>query len=270
MSGSVLSDGAILQCMEKGTIIIAPFKRKHLSTSSYDVCLGEYFFREAPPSPGFSIYNPYSRSMVEHVWGAPHKAELAQEYTARTGIRLENIAASDRIIFVGPGETILAHTQEFIGGRHNVTTMMKARSSLGRNFIEVCKCAGWGDVGYTNRWTMEITNNSHFSIPLVVGRRIAQIVFFETCGTPLGDKLGYACTGKYQTQGELKELQDNWSPLGCLPRLFDDYEVKLLQEHDKQSADAAADSSVASTASVASATMTSKSMATSDAEALHK
>ena len=24
--------------------------------------------------------------------------------------------------------------------------MMKARSSLGRNFIEVCKCAGWGDV----------------------------------------------------------------------------------------------------------------------------
>jgi hypothetical protein len=33
-----------------------------------------------------------------------------------------------------------------------VTTMMKARSSLGRNFIEICKCAGWGDVGYINRW----------------------------------------------------------------------------------------------------------------------
>lgn len=59
--------------------------------------------------------------------------------------------------------------------------MMKARSSIGRNFIEVCKCAGWGDVGYINRWTMEITNNSsHYAIPLVVGRRIGQIIFFET------------------------------------------------------------------------------------------
>lgn len=53
----------------------------------------------------------------------------------------------DLIIWVAPGETILGHTEEFIGGRHNVTTMMKARSSMGRNFIEVCKCAGWGDVG---------------------------------------------------------------------------------------------------------------------------
>lgn len=31
--------------------------------------------------------------------------------------------------------------------RKTVTTMMKARSSMGRNFIEVCKCAGWGDIG---------------------------------------------------------------------------------------------------------------------------
>jgi hypothetical protein len=40
------------------------------------------------------------------------------------------------------GKTILGHTNEFLGGRGSVTTMMKARSSMGRNFIEVCKCAG--------------------------------------------------------------------------------------------------------------------------------
>lgn len=79
--------------------------------------------------------------------------------------------------------------------------MMKARSSLGRNFIEVCKCAGWGDVGYINRWTMEITNNSrYYSIPLVVGRRIAQIVFFDTEGTLEGRS--YELTGtRYQLCG---------------------------------------------------------------------
>lgn len=83
--------------------------------------------------------------------------------------------------------------------------MMKARSSLGRNFIEVCKCAGWGDIGYVNRWTMEITNNSRFySIPLVVGRRIAQIVFFDSAGT-IGSR-SYADTGKYQKSEDMKEI----------------------------------------------------------------
>jgi hypothetical protein len=91
-----------------------------------------------------------------------------------------------RVSCVQPGETILGHTNEFLGGRKTVTvsnaaahiivcgphgsgapmmdhrvfeadhrlfsafvvrvnkqTMMKARSSMGRNFIEVCKCAGW-------------------------------------------------------------------------------------------------------------------------------
>ena len=97
-----------------------------------------------------------------------------------------------------PGETILAHTNEFIGGRDCVTTKMKARSSMGRYFIEVCKCAGWGDVGYINRWTMEITNNSkNYIIPLVVGRRIAQMIFFET--GPILEK-DYTDTGKYSVQ----------------------------------------------------------------------
>lgn len=101
--------------------------------------------------------------------------------------------------------------------------MMKARSSMGRNFIEVCKCAGWGDIGYVNRWTMEITNNSrHYSIPLVVGRRIAQIVFFDSDGT-VGD---YADSGKYQTSKDLEEVKANWTPYSMLPKMYLDRETK--------------------------------------------
>ena len=129
------------------------------------------------------------------MWGEAKLAEKVSDFCSRVPVELENLAPEDRIIWIKPGETILAHTNEFIGGRGSVTTMMKARSSLGRNFIEVCKCAGWGDVGFINRWTMEITNNSRFySIPLVVGRRIAQIVFFDTEGTLEGRS--YADTGK--------------------------------------------------------------------------
>jgi dCTP deaminase len=136
--------------------------------------------------------------MVNKVWGEVCHAELHRDWCKRNGAPLENIGLDERIIWLKPGETILGHTNEFIGGRRSVTTMMKARSSLGRNFIEVCKCAGWGDVGYVNRWTMEITNNSrYYSIPLVVGRRVAQIVFFDTEGI---ESLSYEKSGKYQTR----------------------------------------------------------------------
>ena len=67
-------------------------------------------------------------------------AETHQEWSDRTGHPLlDNIGPNDRIIWIKPGETILGHTLEYIGGRHTITSMMKARSSMGRNFIEVCK-----------------------------------------------------------------------------------------------------------------------------------
>lgn len=164
---------------------------------------------------------------MNQIWGSYQTAETHKSWSERTGHKLlDNIGPEDQIIWIKPGETILGHTMEFIGGRNSITTMMKARSSMGRNFIEVCKvrrsfdlsrctialirfleslanqflaqCAGWGDVGYVNRWTMEITNNSrYYSIPLVVGRRIAQIVFFDTEGI---EQKSYETTGKYQTR----------------------------------------------------------------------
>ena len=102
--------------------------------------------------------------------------------------------------------------------------MMKARSSFGRVFISVCKCAGWGDVGYTNRWTMEISNNStQYTIPLVVGRRIAQMIFFET-GPIIGDD--YTKHGKYNKTTDIKRLQKDWKPEMMLPRLWADRDIK--------------------------------------------
>ena len=156
-----LSNRRILEAKAVGDIVIHPFHRENLATSSYDVTLGEYFYREQPSKYNHSLYNIWAQDHMEHVWGA-HKverAELAREVFKKYNFDWDGIAPNDRVILLRPGETILAHTNEFIGGRNHITTMMKARSSLGRSFIEVCKCAGWGDVGYVNRWTMEITNN---------------------------------------------------------------------------------------------------------------
>lgn len=46
---SLLSDKAILRHYQEGTIKISPFDPKNLSTSSYDVTLGEWYYRETAP-----------------------------------------------------------------------------------------------------------------------------------------------------------------------------------------------------------------------------
>lgn len=220
-----LSDKKILEEIKKGGVVITPFKRSNLATSSYDVTLGEYFFIEQPPKHFQNIFNIYEKEHVDRVWGTkPLRAKSAKEVFKDYKFDFGNISPNDKVILLAPGETILAHTDEFIGGRKHITTMMKARSSLGRSFIEVCKCAGWGDVGYVNRWTMEITNNSnHYYIPLVVGRRIAQIVFFET-----GEILekDYTIAGKYQTTTDMKKLAKSWNPTSMLPKLYMDRDIK--------------------------------------------
>lgn len=228
-----LSDKKILAHMQAGTVVIEPFDRRSLATSSYDVTLGEWYFREQPPVGHKKVFNLYSRKDTQLVWSeTPQKAERADKALVNFDIPWDGIRPDDKVILLEPGETILAHTEEFIGGRDTVTTMMKARSSLGRDFINVCKCAGWGDVGYVNRWTMEISNSSqHYIIPLVVGRRIAQLVFFETGPIVARD---YAATGKYQTSQNLKEIQRSWKPTMMLPRLWADRDTKKKQPWHKK------------------------------------
>ncbi len=229
-----LSDKKIQEEMKKGDIIISPFNRDQLATSSYDVTLGEYFYREQPPKYNHALYNIWSKEHMEHVWGADkvERAVPAKEAFKKYNFEFDGIRPDDKVIVLRPGETILAHTQEFIGGKDHITTMMKARSSLGRNFIEVCKCAGWGDVGYINRWTMEITNNSkNYIIPLVVGRRIAQIIFFETGPIEAKD---YASSGKYASSTDVKKLAKEWKPESMLPKLWGDKDRQKKQPWHKK------------------------------------
>lgn len=222
---SVLNSNSIKYFLKSGEITIHPFNERQLNTTSYDVTLGEYFYREQHPKDEWcsNIYNINSKTHVDRVWGKAIKA-LPYTYYKKLGIKLENIKDNDHIIWINPQETILGHTQEFIGGKSRVTTMMKCRSSLGRSFIETCKCSGWGDINFRSRWTMEITNNSTFyKIPLIVKHRIAQIVFLDT-GSKVDGKTTYDKIGKYQKGTNVEDIIKNWKPEHMLPKLYLDYE----------------------------------------------
>lgn len=224
----LLSQKAIIKHLKKGNIIIDPFDERKLKTTSYDVSIGEWYFKEDHPKGRATIHNMYDEKSTNIIWKGPFKAEEAKNLIKRNNIKLVNIKPHNKIILLGPHETILGHTEEFIGGKDVCVAKMYARSSLGRNFIEVCKDAGWGDVGYFNRWTMEITNNSqYFTIPLVVGRRIAQMVFYEV--DPIFNKKNdYTKDGKYQLSQEIHEVKKSWHPEMMLPKMHLDWEVKSV------------------------------------------
>lgn len=221
----LLSQPQILENVKRGTIVIDPFDPRKLKTTSYDVSLGPWFWREQHPAGRSTVHNLYDEESTKSVWSGPFEAESVGVLEKRLGTRFKNIPQNAHVILLEPGETVLGHTEEFIGGRDVCVAKMYARSSLGRNFVEVCKDAGWGDIGYFNRWTMEITNNSrYFSIPLVVGRRIAQMVFYEV--SPLKEKPDYVNEGgKYQASQDLEELKRTWNPEMMIPQMHKDWEI---------------------------------------------
>lgn len=225
----LLSRNAILRHIKEGNIIIDPFSEKNLTSASYDITLGKYYWRESYHNGSTISYNPYSKKDVERVWGPKYyKAEPLKKWIKKSPFKkMPGIDMDDLLIWVAPGETILCHTQEFIGGRNCINTMLKARSSMGRNFIEICKDAGWGDIGYVNRWTIEVTNNSRFyHIPLVVGRRIGQMTFFEA--EPIDENNAYYHEGKYQEQKDknIQKIKKSWTPKMMIPRMYKDWEAK--------------------------------------------
>lgn len=222
--GSILSEDEILSNLGQ-SVIISPFNADQVAPCSYDVTLGAYYWvPNLDNIPKFLV--PENGRSISQYWGLDPKclktdAQGRKIYGASRAFPVLNseIAAEygvdvgDELIVIQPGHVILAHTQEFIGGQNNVTTMLKAKSSLGRCGISVCKCAGWGDCGYINRWTLEIENHSLAPVILKVGQRVGQMVFLRTGGT----STPYYIKGQYQKTNDLKMLIDEWSPLSMLP-----------------------------------------------------
>ncbi len=228
----VMGDREIEIARELGQIVIEPFDNVLLKSSSYDVRLGGNFY--VAEQVGHKVdFSPYSELEVQEYYKGPMKAIRAGEWCREHGRRqFLGVDPDELVIVLRPGECILAHTVEFIGAVEGATTMMKARSSLGRINISSCDDAGWGDVGYINRWTMEIRNkNRSVWVPLVVGMPIAQVVFFHVAESVRS----YSQSGHYQTSTDLTTLHNSWTPEMMLPKLWSEENQRvrqLLQDSD--------------------------------------
>lgn len=225
-AGGVFSDAEIKKALELGHIICDPYPRV-INGSSIDVTLGYNFYHAGGNERNNGLFNPFDKNDVDRYFGEPLVAK--PWLSVRKKINVDNVANMSElkgispdhpVILLRPNERILAHTHEFIGILPPGTTSMQARSTTGRIGVSVCYCAGWGDPGYVNRWTMEIHNlNESEHIVLPVGWRIAQIVFSSTGSV----EVEYSeASGNYQQQNamNLDEIKAAWRPDQMLPRAF--------------------------------------------------
>lgn len=74
-----------------------------MATSSYDVTLGEYYFRENPSKYDNPIYNIWNKSHTEHVWGKePLQAIKAKDAFKKYNFDFIGISTNDKIILLHP------------------------------------------------------------------------------------------------------------------------------------------------------------------------
>lgn len=96
--------------------------------------------------------------------------ECLQKVCNRTGIDLP------------PGEFVLAQTREWVNIPSNLVARVEGRSTMGRLGLAVHITAGYIDPGFSGRITLELSNVGPFTLRLVPGTRISQIVFSQMTG----------------------------------------------------------------------------------------
>ena len=173
-----------------GNIVIVPYKKEQLQPNGYDLTIGPWVIR----------YKTYGKQ--QHKTISLNDVELEYVFA-----RPEYYKDTGSILF-RPMERILCHTQEIIGTKDKYVTQISTRSTLARWGIDVCGSAGFGDVGFVNKWTLELQNNTSGTIAIPVGARVAQAYFEEVVG---GTEMKY--TGKYNQTG-----YGLWKPKDMLPK----------------------------------------------------
>jgi dCTP deaminase len=146
----ILTDKKILEEIEKGSILIEPYRKECLGTNSYDVHLGRYL----------AVYR-------NHILDAKQHNEIME------------IVIPDDGFVIHPGILYLGVTEEYTE-THAHVPFLEGKSSVGRLGIDIHATAGKGDVGFCNTWTLEISCAQ--PVRIYAGMPIGQLIYFTVDG----------------------------------------------------------------------------------------
>lgn len=156
----MLSGLSIKNCVNNGTIIINPFNLNQLGPNSYDLKLGDEI-----------------RSYVLNEYVCEHTSTHYLDSSKKNISNIIDLPSDGIILF--PNKLYLAATMEIAGSSHYVPCI-EGRSSLARLGLQVHMTAGFGDIGFIGRWTLEMT--VVHPVKIYPNMRICQIYFEEISG----------------------------------------------------------------------------------------
>ena len=146
----ILSDTKIMEGIERGEIVIEPFRPECLGTNSYDVHLGK--------------------------WLAMYKDHILD---ARRHNEIQYIEIPENGFVLHPNTLSLGVTEEYTE-THASVPFLEGKSSVGRLGIDIHATAGKGDVGFCNTWTLEISCTH--PVRVYAGMPIGQLIYFRVEG----------------------------------------------------------------------------------------
>ncbi|MBO6515638.1 MAG: dCTP deaminase [Bacteroidia bacterium] len=146
----ILSDKRILEEIDKGTILIEPYRPECLGTNSYDVHLGKWL----------ATYD-------DRVLDAKKHNKISHFEIPMEGFILQ------------PNTLYLGVTEEYTE-THAHVPFLEGKSSTGRLGIDIHATAGKGDVGFCNTWTLEISCAQ--PVRIYRGMPIGQLIYFNVEG----------------------------------------------------------------------------------------
>lgn len=173
----LLSGPQIADEVKKGTIVIDPYNPDRINPNSYDLCLdkGLAVYATLYPSNEF----PWAPAGVgDKTWtGEPYKPYGYLDMKREEELITKEIPDTGLILY--PGVLYLGSTVERTF-TDKYAPKIDGKSSVGRLGMGVHVTAGFGDVGFDGRWTLEIT----VVHPLKVypGVPICQVAFSDVKG----------------------------------------------------------------------------------------
>ena len=174
-------------------IVIEPFDEDHIQPNGYDITLGDWVARFIP--------------LMRKTTVIRLDEDLSNMYDLQKCVDTVTIES---------GERLLCHTREFFGSVVGSVPCLATRSTLARLGLDICGSAGFGDVGYINRWTLELQNNSPYTYAIPIGSRIGQVYFNELYG---GGTLVYKGGYNLEHGGyRLSTMEKEWTPSMMLPK----------------------------------------------------
>lgn len=192
----MLTGSKILNEVKNGNIEISDFDTKRLNPNSYNLrldskikCFKENDSEEDPDVDAIhSLFQTIFQGSIPQVID-PKDPPVMEEY---------DMSESGELILY-PNKLYLASTiEETFTDKY--IPCISGRSSIGRLGLNVHVTAGFGDIGFRGKWTLEL-----FCIePIIIrpGMEICQIYFFE----PSGDT-SIQYHGKYQNQNDVEASQ---------------------------------------------------------------